>query len=134
MQNALPSSRHRKRATAADAWRGITGRNVARPYPGKIGDGSQPALLSSNADGIHSANSRHGPQIIGNTLSGNGDDAIAVHGTYLLVAAADASRNAVTLALSQPCQCALLSCSRSTSENRGPCEKCQAVTHAVAHR
>jgi hypothetical protein len=38
--------------------------NVVSPFPGKIGDGSQPALLSSNADGIHSASARMGPQVL----------------------------------------------------------------------
>ena len=37
--------------------------NVATPFPGKIGDGSEPALLSCNADGIHSASSYIGPQV-----------------------------------------------------------------------
>ncbi|KAK9826470.1 hypothetical protein WJX81_002682 [Elliptochloris bilobata] len=78
--------------------------NVAQPFPGKIGDGSQPALLTSNADGLHSANSRIGPQVLNNVLDGNGDDGIAVHGTYLLVVAFDPSQKAVTVALGNPMQ------------------------------
>jgi len=59
--------------------------NVLTPYPGIIGDGSQPPLLSSNADGIHSVGASYGPIIEGNTLANMGDDAISVHGMFTLV-------------------------------------------------
>lgn len=59
--------------------------NVLTPYPGVIGDGSQPPLLSSNADGIHSVGASYGPIIEGNTLANMGDDAISVHGMFTLV-------------------------------------------------
>lgn len=91
----------------ADAPCGVARSNFCTPFPGKIGDGSQPALLASNADGIHSANSKKGPQVLNNVLNGNGDDGIAVHGAFLLVASVNVAQKAVTLALTQTSLCAL---------------------------
>ena len=45
-------------------------------------------------------------QIIDNFLNGNGDDLIAIQGTYLLVIAFDASQKAVTVATGNPLGCA----------------------------
>lgn len=47
-------------------------------------------------------------QIIDNFLNGNGDDLIAIQGTYLLVIAFDASQKAVTVAIGNPLGCAPL--------------------------
>lgn len=62
----------------------ITDNNLI-PYPGQIGNGEEQALLSSNADGIHSVGSTFGPIIERNTLANMGDDAISVHGMFFLV-------------------------------------------------
>lgn len=91
----------------ADKPCGVARSNFCTPFPGKIGDGSQPALLASNADGIHSANSKKGPQVLNNVLNGNGDDGVAVHGAFLLVASVNVAQQAVTLALTQTSLCAL---------------------------
>jgi hypothetical protein len=49
-------------------------------------DGAEDApLISSVADGFHSATVRHGPQLDGCLLEGMCDDGIAIHGTYMLV-------------------------------------------------
>lgn len=47
-------------------------------------------------------------QIINNILNGNGDDLIAIQGTYLLVVDFDASQKAVTVAIGNPLGCAPL--------------------------
>ena len=44
-------------------------------------------------------------QIIDNFLNGNGDDLIAIQGTYLLVIDFDASQKAVTVAIGNPLGC-----------------------------
>ena len=44
-------------------------------------------------------------QIIDNFLNGNGDDLIAIQGTYLLVINFDASQKAVTVAIGNPLGC-----------------------------
>ncbi len=59
--------------------------NTLSPYPGRIGDGSQAALLASNGDGIHSVGATLGPLVAGNTLVNMGDDGITVHGVFFLV-------------------------------------------------
>jgi hypothetical protein len=56
------------------------------PPPGAT---TQP-LLSTSADGFHSSGARTGPRISGADFSGMDDDGIAIHGVFLLVAAADA--------------------------------------------
>lgn len=60
--------------------------NTLSPYPGRIGDGLQAALLSSVGDGIHSVGATMGPLVRGNTLLNMGDDGITVHGIFFLVA------------------------------------------------
>ena len=59
--------------------------NTLMPYPGRIGNGEQAALLSSSGDGIHSLGATYGPLISGNTLLNMGDDGITVHGLFFLV-------------------------------------------------
>ena len=60
--------------------------NTLKPWPEPVGPKKLPVLLSGNADGIHSIGASTGPRIIGNTISNNGDDGVAIHGLYFLVA------------------------------------------------
>lgn len=62
--------------------------NTLVPSPDPVGSGKYPALLASCADGIHSLGARTGPSVIGNTIANSGDDAIAVHGMFFIVAKA----------------------------------------------
>ncbi|KAK9819182.1 hypothetical protein WJX81_004272, partial [Elliptochloris bilobata] len=73
---------------------------AVRPYPGRIAAGSPPALLSSNAQGIHSYGSITGPHVARSVLVSTGDDGIAVGGGFSLVVAVDAGASAMTLAMS----------------------------------
>ena len=59
--------------------------NTLTPWPEPIGSNKMPVLLSGNADGIHSLGASFGPKVIGNTISNNGDDAVAIHGLYFLI-------------------------------------------------
>ena len=60
--------------------------NTLTPWPEPVGPRQLPVLLSGNADGIHSLGASFGPRVLGNTITNNGDDAIAIHGLYFLVA------------------------------------------------
>ena len=59
--------------------------NTLTPWPEPIGPKKIPVLLSGNADGIHSLGASFGPRVLGNSITNNGDDAIAIHGLYFLV-------------------------------------------------
>ena len=53
--------------------------NVITPYPYPIGPNAVRSVQSSVADGMHSVAAPIGPKYIGNSISGMGDDAIAIH-------------------------------------------------------
>ncbi len=52
----------------------------------------EPRLQSANADAFHSAYVHRGPHVEGCRFAHQGDDAIAIHGTYSIIASAGASR------------------------------------------
>ena len=60
--------------------------NTLVPWPEQVGNGKVPTLLAGNADGIHSLGASLGPKVIGNTIANIGDDAIAIHGLFFVVA------------------------------------------------
>lgn len=62
---------------------------IALPAP-PPGAATQP-LLSTSADGLHSANARRGPRITRANFTGMDDDGIAIHGQFRLVTGADAA-------------------------------------------
>lgn len=53
--------------------------------PKVIGNDSRSALLGSNSDCFHQSSGRHGPVIDNSTFTFCGDDAVAIHGQYMLV-------------------------------------------------
>ncbi len=60
--------------------------NTLVPWPEQVGNGKVPTLLAGNADGIHSLGASLGPKVMGNTIANIGDDAIAIHGLFFVVA------------------------------------------------
>jgi hypothetical protein len=54
-------------------------------YPPKPYGATVPPLRASNADGLHSNFTRHGPIVTGCHFEGMGDDGIAIHGWYAML-------------------------------------------------
>ena len=54
-------------------------------YPPKPHGATVPPLRASNADGLHSNFTRHGPTVTGCHFEGMGDDGIAIHGWYAML-------------------------------------------------
>ena len=54
-------------------------------YPPKPRGATVPPLRASNADGLHSNFTRHGPTVVGCHFAGMGDDGIAIHGWYAML-------------------------------------------------
>ena len=61
-------------------------------YPPKPHRATVPPLRASNADGLHSNFTRHGPMVIGCHFEGMGDDGIAIHGWYAMLRRATGRR------------------------------------------
>lgn len=57
-----------------------------------------PPLLSTSADGFHSAGSPRGPTIIDSLIEGNNDDGIAIHGLFTLIVDADVASGRIWVA------------------------------------
>ena len=73
---------------------------IRLPLPPQ-GASTQP-LLSTSADGFHSAGTRHGPRITRADFTGMDDDAIAIHGEFRLVTDADIATSRVWIAVHGP--------------------------------
>lgn len=54
-------------------------------YPPRPHGASVPPLKASNSDGLHSALTRWGPEVIRCHFEGTGDDGIAIHGWYVIL-------------------------------------------------
>jgi hypothetical protein len=68
--------------------------NASIRYPDAPPGAAHSPLLSTSADGFHSAGARVGPRIEGSTFEGMDDDGIAIHGGFMLVTDAEAAGGA----------------------------------------
>jgi hypothetical protein len=76
--------------------------NISIRLPPPPPGGTTQPLLSTSADGLHSAGARVGPRITGASFTGMDDDGIAVHGGFMLVTDADAPSGRVWVVAHSP--------------------------------